>query len=180
MIWAGIKGASITGGLRSLLSGQQPTASQVNALSSSSASGASVSGNTSSSLANAGLAYVGSGSVYKWGGGNPNGWDCSGFVNYVASHDLNMAIPGYRAGSFNGSSHGPVTSQWAIWNGAKNVPRAQVQAGDLIIWPAFHMGIAVSNTQFVNCPGPNGTPAPIVSSIDNTGIPGPRVCRRIA
>jgi hypothetical protein len=182
IIWAGLKGTSAIGGLRSLVSGQQPSGSNIYPLGSSSidqwAAGGYTGPATDSAIAQQGLSYVGSGSTYLWGGGNPQGWDCSGFVNYVMGHDLGLSIPGYRTGSFQGTSHGPVTSQWAIWNGCTSVSRSQVQAGDLIIWPAFHMGIAINNTQFVNCPGPNGTPAPIVTTIDSTNLPGIMLCRR--
>lgn len=178
IIWAGLKGTSVVGGLKTLLSGKQPVSTNTHPLSQP---GSSVAGSfggigaTGSAIADAGLRYVGSGSVYKWGGGNPNGWDCSGFANYVIGHDLGSPIPGLRSG-FNGSSHGPVTGQWALFGNP--IPRSEVQAGDLVIWPAFHMGIAVSNSQMVNCPGPNGTPNPIVSSIDGGGT-GVMVARRI-
>lgn len=176
VIWAGIKGVSVTGGLRSLISGSQPSSANANPLSDPSSSSASGSGSgaSGSSIADKGLSYVGSGSVYKWGGGSPSGWDCSGFVNYVVGHDLSMAIPGSSSGNYSG--HGPVTAQWAVFG--KSISRNQVQAGDLVVWPLFHMGIAISNTQMVNCPGPNGSANPIVSSIDEN-IGGPVVYRRI-
>jgi cell wall-associated NlpC family hydrolase len=168
VLWSALKGVSVTGGLRSLLTGKQPVTANTEPITGSvdlTSTGAGTV--TGSAVANAGLRYVGSGSVYKWGGGSPAGWDCSGFVNYVIGHDLGGAIPGSPSGGFSG--HGPTTFQWALFG--TSVPRSQVQAGDLVVWPAFHMGIAVSGTQMVNCPGPNGSPAPVVGGIDiNLGV----------
>jgi cell wall-associated NlpC family hydrolase len=179
VLYSGMKGVSVLGGLKSLITGKQPSGTNVYPLQSAGGNAANplAGGTSGNAIADDGLKYVGSGSVYLWGGGSPRGWDCSGFCNYVIGHDLGMSIPGIRGG-FNGSSHGPVTSQWAIWNGAQTIPRNQVQAGDLCIWPLFHMGIAISNTQMVNCPGPNGSANPVIGNIDGGGT-GILVCRRI-
>lgn len=181
VLWASLKGVGVTGGLRSLLGGKQPVSTHSEDITGNVADTASGdllstgSGTvTGSAVANAGLRYVGSGSTYAWGGGTPKGWDCSGFCNWVIGHDLAGAIPGSRSGSYSG--HGPTTIQWATFG--TSVPRDQVQAGDLVVWPLFHMGIAVSGSQMVNCPGPNGTPAPVVGSID-VSIGGPRTFRRL-
>ena len=169
VLWSALKGVSVTGGLRSLLGGKAPSGTSTEpagGLFVSQGAGGSgsgiVSGATGSAIADAGMRYVGSGSVYKWGGGTPAGWDCSGFVNYVVGHDLGQSIPGSPSGGYSG--HGPTTVQWALFG--TSVPRSQVQAGDLVVWPLFHMGIAINGSQMVNCPGPNGTPAPVVGSID--------------
>lgn len=187
VLWASLKGVSVTGGLRSLLTGKQPSAANTEPIAggiagadSSSGGGqlVNLNGSSGSAIADAGMRYVGSGSVYKWGGGgqgSPHRWDCSGFVNYVIGHDLGLPIPGSHSGGYSG--HGPTTVQWAVFG--TSVPRSKVVAGDLVVWPLFHMGIAISSTHFVNCPGPNGTPAPVVSSIDEH-IGGPQVFRRIA
>jgi len=173
VIWSGIKGVSVVGGIRSLLSGKQPSNANTEPLSSPDSGVANAV--TGSAIADKGLSYVGTGSVYRWGGGSPNGWDCSGFCNYVIGHDLGMAIPGSPSGKYSG--HGPVTGQWALFG--TGISRNQVQAGDLVVWPLHHMGIAISSSQMVNCPSPNGTLAPVVSPIDEN-IGGPRVFRRLS
>lgn len=177
VLWASLKGVSVTGGLRSLLTGKQPSTANTEPITGAapaSSAAAAAGGAAGSAIAEAGLRYVGSGSVYRWGGGSPSGWDCSGFCNYVIGHDLGQPIPGSHSGSYSG--HGPATMQWALFG--SGISRDQVEAGDLVVWPLQHMGIAISSTQMVNCPGPNGTPAPIVSAIDiNLGTP--RVLRRI-
>ena len=177
VLWAALKGVGVTGGLRSLLGGKQPVSTGSEAITGSSGSSGNPAGisATGSAIANAGLKYLGSGSVYKWGGGTPQGWDCSGFCNYVIGHDLGAAIPGSPSGAYSG--HGPATMQWALFG--TSVPRSQVQAGDLVVWPLFHMGIAISGAQMVNCPGPNGTPAPIVSMFDGF-LSGPVTYRRLS
>lgn len=176
VIWSAVKGSSATGGLRSLLTGKQPGGQEIYPLGSSETAQEGSAGTaTGNAIADAALAYQGSGSVYQWGGGSPKGWDCSGFVNWVIGHDLGLPIPGHRNGRYTG--HGPVTWQWATFG--SGIGRKRVQAGDLVVWPAFHMGIAISNTQMINAPGPNGTPAPIISNIDGGGA-GVLVCRRVA
>lgn len=181
VLWAALKGVSVTGGLRSLLGGKQPSTANTEPITGpgpdvpgGAGQMTNLSGTTGSVISDAGMRYVGSGSVYQWGGGSPKGWDCSGFCNYVIGHDLGLAIPGSRSGSYSG--HGPATMQWAIFG--TSIGRSDVEAGDLVVWPLHHMGIAISSTHMVNCPGPNGTPAPVVSPIDEN-IGGPRTFRRI-
>jgi hypothetical protein len=191
-IYLGIKGISLASGLRSILGGKVPAElaggplgnvvglwAPITATDRAVAGAMTGASAGASGVAAAAVRYQGSGSKYKWAGASPtNGWDCSGFVNYVVSHDAGKPIPGYKGGAFTGKSHGPTTHVWAVWTGASTIRRADVAAGDLLIWPAFHMGIAVSNTQMINCPGPNGTPAPILSNIDGGGT-GVLVCRRL-
>lgn len=179
-LWAAVKGASVTGGLRSLLGGHAPAGANVEPAGGISLGGGGGPGAgagsaaTGSAVSDAAMRYYGSGSVYLWGGATPKGWDCSGFCNYVIGHDLGSAIPGSPSGQFSG--HGPVTMQWATFG--TSVPRSQVRAGDLCVWPLFHMGIAISSTQMINCPGPGGTPAPVIGNIDGGGT-GVLVCRRL-
>lgn len=179
-VWLAMRGVSLGSGFRTLLSGNIPASgdSLLMTADSSGGGGGTLGPFSDSGVVGAAMRYVGSGSTYRWGGGSPAGWDCSGFVNYVLCHDLGLNIPGYSGGTFSGSGHGPVVYQYFLWSGCTTISRGEVQAGDLLLWPTVHMGIAVDNTSMVNCPGPNGTPAPIVSRIDGAAS-GPLVCRRL-
>lgn len=176
-VWAATKGVGLASGFRGLLAGHTLPAGDDLSLTVDETAGGGAGGSNNAIAATASQ-YVNAGHLYRWGGGSPNGWDCSGFVNWVLCHDLGLAIPGYAGGTFDGRAHGPVTGQWAVWSGATTIPRDQVDAGDLVVWPLFHMGIAIDNQRMVACPGPNGTPAPVFSHIDGAAS-GPLVCRRL-
>lgn len=179
-VYAAMKGVGFASGVRALVSGQPLPAGD--SLLVDTTSGDHVTGRavgSDSAIVAAATRYMNAGHIYRWGGGSPDGWDCSGFTNWVLNHDLGFAIPGYGGGTFTGRAHGPVTWQWAFWPQLTSIPRAEVGAGDLVIWPTQHMGIAVDNQQMVNAPGPNGTPAPVLSHIDGSAR-GPLVCRRLA
>jgi len=115
--------------------------------------------------------YIGAG--YEWGGApakGPGHWDCSSFVNWVIGHDLGLAIPLYRAGTYTGSSHGPTAIMWQAWTGATTIGRhgADAQPGDVCCWQT-HVGIAIGGGQMVSARNPaHGTG---ISTID-TGGPG--------
>jgi cell wall-associated NlpC family hydrolase len=100
--------------------------------------------------------YVGAG--YVWAGVPARGigdWDCSSFTNWCAGHDLGLAIPGFKAGAYNGSEHGPATGQWLIWPGLVTVGTNgnEAQAGDLAIW-LTHMGICIGPNEMVSAQNP--------------------------
>lgn len=180
VVWSAIEGVSLASGLRTFLSGHVPIPAAVSPVATQiGQEAADLAAGGGSAVSARAMTYLGGGAVYRYGGGNPTrGWDCSGFVNYVIGHDLAQPIPGVGAGKFTGNSHGPATSQWALWSGCQTIPRSQCQAGDIIVWPAFHMGIAVDSTTMINCPGPNGTPAPVLHKID-TGHTGMFLVRRL-
>lgn len=105
---------------------------------------------TGVAIANDAMKYKGAGYVYGGPADKPGDWDCSSFVSYVLGHDFNMALPNgghYGAAGFPPHSHGPVTTDF--FNMGTEVPRSQVQAGDLIIWHP-HIGIAISNTTMIS------------------------------
>ena len=162
-LWSGLKGKSISAVLRAIVSGQNPqnVASSTGIASvtgtgnpnatpqqTGNISGGSVSG---SAIANDALKYVGH--PYLYGGApGPSGqqpWDCSSFANWVLNHDLKLPVPGYIGGAWDPSTHGPPTGSYLAWSLFSHVPRSQVGAGDLCVWPT-HMGIALNNTQMVS------------------------------
>jgi len=151
LLWSGLTGRSWSTVLKDLVSGKNPAASPVkNPITGTPAT--ALQANTDSSFANDFLNYVGR-VPYKWAGASPiTGWDCSGSVNYVVCHDSNHAIPGYKGGTFTGNTHGPPTGVWLGWCAAGNAQRLSASmctAGIIVIWQT-HMGIAISNTQYVS------------------------------
>lgn len=135
-------------------------------------------GGLGAQIANAALGYVGA--PYVYGGGNPSGWDCSGFINWVLGHDLNMTLPGSTSPGFTGKTHGPVVVSYANWSKAGTVKSPE--AGDLCIWvgvgPNGHIGIAQSPTTMISALNPGlGT---VVTPIVGTGPAGaPLIYRRV-
>jgi cell wall-associated NlpC family hydrolase len=171
-VWSGIKGWSILGTIGDLVSGVKPTQTEAVPLVNGANPGAVGPGGSSTGLAASAIAHVGH--YYLYGGApgkdGSQPWDCSSMVNYLASRENGLAIPGYGAGKYDGTSHGPTTTQWAIWDGLTHVSREQVQAGDVIVW-ATHMGIAVSNTQMVSALNPDQRTKQTV--LDASIAPGP-------
>jgi cell wall-associated NlpC family hydrolase len=159
LAWSGIENVSITSVIGSFLSGQEPTpgpAVTYATAASDSTPGSDgttgTPGTTSSAIANDALKYNGAGYVY--GGAPANGigdWDCSSFVNWVIGHDLGGAIPGYSAGTYTGTSHGPTTGTWLLWGGCTTISSnaADAVAGDLCVWQT-HMGVAIGSGQMIS------------------------------
>lgn len=85
------------------------------------------------------------GTPYRNGGSDPQGFDCSGFVQWVfARHS--KALPR------------EVRDQWQI---GKKVDRDEVRAGDLVFFEtvsrgASHVGIALGGDRFVHAPSSRG------------------------
>ena len=75
---------------------------------------------------------------YVWGGTSPDGFDCSGLVQYVY-------------GKFGVSV--PRVSQ-DQQNAGRQVALTDIQPGDLIFWgyPAWHVGIYIGNNQYIHAP----------------------------
>jgi cell wall-associated NlpC family hydrolase len=169
-LFAGIKGYSVTQTLQVIVSGRSPAGqAQVNPISGTPPLAASASGNlgsgTGAAIAADALKYAGR-FPYAWGGAPASGSsDCSGFCNWVIGHDQGLAIPFYKVGGYNGSSHGPATMTWLAWAGCTTVSHSGADAvpGDLCIWQT-HMGIAIGGGQMISAQNPqSGTQ---VSGID--------------
>jgi cell wall-associated NlpC family hydrolase len=194
LFWSGFKGQSIAFTLKDLLQGKIPQSSHEAAPTigvagpPSGSTGLTVGGGspagstTDSAIANDALKYEGHPYLYSGAPGlnGQNPWDCSSFVNWVLGHDLHLDIPGYKAGTYNGSVHGPSTFSYLVWGGAKRIPRSQVAAGDILVWNApgiAHMGIAISNAELISAEDPaNGTK---VDNIDGFFGPAPPFCFRL-
>ena len=175
-VWSGMKGWSILGTVGDLVTGKQPnqpvtspltTATGIESLGSAPAGTASVGANAGG-IAGTALQYQGH--AYNFGGApgkdGSKPWDCSSFVNYICAVKLGLPIPGYGAGKYDGTSHGPPTGTWAVWSGLSRIGRSEVSAGDIIVWLG-HMGIAISNNQMISAQNPaDGTR---ISGIDGFG-----------
>jgi cell wall-associated NlpC family hydrolase len=166
LLWSGFKGKNWSSVLRSVVSGKNPSATLTAYPITTSPSafttpndlgpgGQGVAAHasttqTSSDIANDVLSKVGTG--YVWAGApavGPNNHDCSSLVNEVIGWDLNLGIPGFRAGTYHGQTHGPNTVAWLAWTGAFTIKKADMAPGDLAIWQT-HMGIIVGKNEMVS------------------------------
>jgi cell wall-associated NlpC family hydrolase len=147
LTYSAVKGINVSAAIRSLVAGKNPDllTGAVGTSSMDSSSVVADSGPNSGIAADA-VQYIGV--PYKFGRANPNGWDCSGFVNYVLGHDLGRNLPGGIRG-FKGNWHGPIAAQYYVWSGAQTIPRNQAAAGDLACW-LTHIGIVTDNQHMVN------------------------------
>lgn len=80
---------------------------------------------------------------YKWGGSTPEGFDCSGYLNFVYSH-AGVSIPRTVA---------------TIWNETKAVSSPNI--GDIVFYNtmgsgASHAGIYIGNDQFIGSQSSTG------------------------
>ena len=84
----------------------------------------------------AAIAYTGIGHPYVWGGTTPNGWDCSGFVQWVYAQ-AGISIPR--------------TNAWSIMT-----PTSTPQPGDLVVQNGgAHVGIYVGNGMMISALNPS-------------------------
>jgi len=157
-VWSGIRGWSVLATIGDLIKGQQPVQSVAYPLqiTGNSAPGATQGmGDAPGGIAGIALQYVGH--PYRFGGAPgknaQNPWDCSSYVNYVVGVKAGLAIPGNKPGKYTGTTHGPPTGVWAAWSGMGTVKRADVQAGDILLWVG-HMGIATGNNTMISALNP--------------------------
>jgi len=96
----------------------------------------------------AAIAYTGIGSPYLWGGTTPNGWDCSGFAQWVYAQ-AGISIPRTNA-----------------WTAMK--PTSTPAPGDLVMQNGgAHVGIYVGNGMMISALNPSqGT---ILHAVSATG-----------
>ena len=96
----------------------------------------------------AAIAYTGIGSPYVWGGTTPNGWDCSGFTQWVYAQ-AGISIPRVNA--------------WTAMT-----PTANPKPGDLVMQNGgAHVGIYVGNGMMISALNPSqGT---LLHSVAATG-----------
>jgi peptidoglycan DL-endopeptidase CwlO len=84
-----------------------------------------------------GIAMQYLGVPYRWGGADPSGFDCSGFIMYVYSQ-MGVSLPHHAA------------SQYGI---GVPISRDQLQAGDLVFFNGLgHAGIYVGGDAFIHAP----------------------------
>lgn len=84
----------------------------------------------------AAIAYTGIGRPYVWGGTTPNGWDCSGFTQWVYAQ-AGISIPRVNA-----------------WNAM--TPTSNPQPGDLVMQNGgAHVGIYVGNGMMISALNPS-------------------------
>jgi peptidoglycan DL-endopeptidase CwlO len=82
---------------------------------------------------------------YRFGGATPAGFDCSGLVYYILTHDMGMkGVPRTVLGFWTWAGHTTV------------IPEGKQGSGDLAIWPGAgangHMGIVVDGTRMIHAP----------------------------
>lgn len=177
LVWSGVKGWSVLGVVQDLIGGKRPSNTQQPFVTTPSREELLSGGpdeDRSPLLRGADIGPIAAryvGHAYSFGGApgkdGSRPWDCSSFVNWIVSQKAGKSIPGYGAGKYDGSSHGPTTFIWGVWTaGLQRLTRDQVASGDIIVW-TNHMGIAVDNQHMVSALNPNeGTK---VTPIDGHG-----------
>ncbi|MCJ8172888.1 NlpC/P60 family protein [Clostridium botulinum] len=77
------------------------------------------------------------GTPYVWGGDDPSGFDCSGFVQYVYKNAAGINLPRDTYGQINVGT---------------SVSQSNLQPGDLVFPHTGHVGIYVGNGQMIHSP----------------------------
>jgi cell wall-associated NlpC family hydrolase len=91
------------------------------------------------------------GTPYRWGGSDPSGFDCSGFVMYVYSQ-MGVSLPHNAAAQF---AYGTPVS------------RDQLEPGDIVFFDGLgHNGLYIGGGQFIHSP-PTGDVVKISSLYDS-------------
>lgn len=146
LLYVGVRDVDPLEGLRSLLRGEvpagraEPLTVDVDGDSGDVTGGGAAAGGGQLGARIAAEARKHEGVPYKWGGNTRNGWDCSGFANYVLRAE-GVTLPVER----------PTTNTYWTWDGAVTVPRSDTQAGDLVMYPG-HMGIALDRNTMIHAP----------------------------
>lgn len=108
--------------------------------SSASRSGAVTPSRGGSAIVTTATSYVGT--PYVWGGSNPVGFDCSGFVKHVYG-EVGVTLPR------------TVREQYRI---GSSVARDRLRAGDLVFFDRLrHNGIYIGNNQVIHASKPGDT-----------------------
>ncbi|MEK2457619.1 C40 family peptidase, partial [Tetragenococcus halophilus] len=86
------------------------------------------------------------GTPYVWGGRTPDGFDCSGFTQYVYKQVTGKDIGGYTVPQENA---GP------------QISASQAKPGDLLFWGSkgstYHVAISMGGSSFIHAPKPGDT-----------------------
>ena len=84
-----------------------------------------------------GIAMQYLGTPYRWGGGDPSGFDCSGLTAYVYGK-MGVSLPHYTG---------------AQWSTGVAVSSGDLQPGDLVFFDGLnHVGLYVGGGQFIHAP----------------------------
>ncbi|WP_263422344.1 C40 family peptidase [Arthrobacter sp. StoSoilB5] len=126
----------------------QTSDSQANGALSALSSTAKDSASSAAASGLAAIAYTGIGHPYVWGGTSPNGWDCSGFTQWVYAQ-AGISIPRVNA--------------WTVMT-----PTSTPAPGDLVMQNGgAHVGIYVGNGMMISALNPSqGT---LLHSVASTG-----------
>ena len=163
-LYAGIRGKTVLGSVQAVISGKPPASGpDANTISApvepaaQTSAGGTIPGTPLSNNAIAAAAEGSIGHAYFYSGApGTDGkapWDCSSAVNYWTAVMCGLPIPGFPAGSWTGTTHGPPTGAWLLWGYLQHIKRADIIAGDILVYQT-HMGVAISNTEMISAEDP--------------------------